>query len=79
MSKKNLKISYDKESQVLSVRRSSAKSVDSDISGNVVIDYDKNGEIAKINFYDFDFRQFRGAQKDLKQFAQRSGSVVSVR
>ena len=79
MSNKRLKISYDKESHVLTVERPGASSVDSDISGNVVIDYDKKGDISRINFYDFDFREFRDARKNLKQFAERTGGSVTVK
>lgn len=70
--KKNIKIEYDKESNVLSVEMGKVKSVDSDIQGNVVIDYDKKGKIARINLYDFSFDDFRENQKALKRFSGNS-------
>ena len=53
MSRNNPKIIYDAASKVLSVEIEKKKSVDSDIQGNVVIDYDKQGKIVRINLYDF--------------------------
>ena len=46
------------------------KSVDSDISGNVVIDYDKKGEVVRVNLYNFSFASFRENLKTLKSFTQ---------
>ena len=68
MSKKNIKIIYDKKSRVLSVKVGKGKSVDSDIQDNVVLDYDKGGKIVRINLYDFSFSQFRSQRSALKQF-----------
>lgn len=70
--KKQPKISYDKESEVLSIEIHKAKSVDSDISNNVVVDYDKKGEIVRINLYDIDFNAFRAVKKSLENFAHSS-------
>jgi len=53
------KISYDLESKVLSIQIKAGKSVDSDIQGNLVVDYDEKGNILRINFYDFNFSRFR--------------------
>lgn len=64
------KISYDKESQVLSIEFAKAKSIDSDIQRNAVIDYDKKGEIVRINLYNFDFDNFRENAKIFKQFSR---------
>ncbi|OGF51783.1 hypothetical protein A3I27_04380 [Candidatus Giovannonibacteria bacterium RIFCSPLOWO2_02_FULL_43_11b] len=72
MNKKKIKIEYDKGSRVLSVEMGKVKSVDSDIQGNVVIDYDKNGDVARINLYDFSFADFRDNQKALKSFSKNS-------
>ena len=66
------KIIYDKESNVLSIEVKKAKSIDSDISGNAVIDYDARGEIVRISLYDFSFDMFRSNLKSFKSFAQRS-------
>ena len=75
MKKANPKISYDKESQALSIEMSKAKSVDSDIKDNVVIDYDKKGKVVRVNFYEFNFNAFRNGQKALKKFAKHANSV----
>ena len=53
------KISYDLESKVFSIQIKAGKSVDSDIQGNLVVDYDEKGNILRINFYDFNFSRFR--------------------
>lgn len=45
-------IQYEKKHKILSIRLSKQKSVDSDISGNIVIDYDKKGEIVNIDIMD---------------------------
>ena len=79
MSKKRAKISYDKEAKVLSVELNGAKSVDSDIQGNVVIDYGKNGKIARINLYDFNFDSFKDNLKKFKTFSRQTGIAVAVR
>lgn len=63
------KISYDKQAGVLSIEVKQVKSVDSDIQGNMVIDYDKKGEVVRVNLYDFSFSQFRQNLKTLKNFS----------
>ena len=70
MSKKNIKISYDKNSQVLSLKIGKGKSVDSDLQDNVVLDYDKKGKIVRINLYDFSFDQFRSKRSVLKKLSR---------
>ena len=79
MSKSKPKISYDKESRVMSIELGKAKSVDSDISGNVVIDYDKNGKVARINFYEFNFDNFRAGLKAVKDFAKKTDIALSIK
>lgn len=69
---KKMRISYDKESEVLSIEVDKAKSVDSDISNNVVVDYDEQGKIVRINLYDIDFNAFRVIRKPLERFAHDS-------
>ena len=76
MKKNNLKISYDRESKVLVLQIQKGKSVDSDIQGNVIIDYDKHGKIVRINLYDFSFDSFQNNREALKRFA--NGSKMSV-
>jgi len=73
------KIIYDKESGVFSIEVARGKSVDSDIKGNVVIDYDKRGEVIKINIYNFDFEQFRDHLNALKYFSRSSNIPLWVK
>lgn len=63
------KFEYDKESRVLSLEISKSKSVDSDIRGNIVIDYNKKGRVVKINIYEFSFEDFKSNLKELKKFS----------
>ncbi len=70
MNKQNQKISYNKESKVLSIEMKRGKSVDSDISGNVVIDYDKKGEVMRVNLYNFSFASFHENIKTFKSFTR---------
>lgn len=77
--KKNIpQFEYDKAAKALSLSVSRAKSVDSDIHGNVVIDYDKKGDVVRLNLYDFDFRAFQKSRKAIGQFARsRKASVLA--
>ena len=79
MKNKNPKISYDKESAVLSIMLGKNKSVDSEIQGNTVIDYDRKGKIAKINFYDFNFSSFKDKLKYIKDFADRANFSLQIK
>jgi len=71
MKKKRQKISYDKESKALSIEIRAAKSVDSDIHDNVVIDYDRKGRVVRVNLYDIDFSAFKEIARGRKMFASR--------
>lgn len=79
MKKNNQKISYDKSSQVLSIQMKRGKSVDSDIQGNMVIDYDKKGEVVRVNLYHFSFDDFRENVKILKNFTRSLNLQFLVR
>lgn len=79
MNKNNPKILYDKESKVLSIEIKKAKSADSDIQGNVVIDYDKNRKVVRINLYNFNFNSFRSHAKDLRNFARAFSLPLKIR
>ena len=79
MKKKNPKIVYDKKSNVLSVEVSKSKSSDSEIRGNVVLDYDKKGRIVRVNFYDFSFEDFRKHQRVFRNFARDHTSSLAAR
>lgn len=79
MKENNIKISYDKESEVFSVEMKKAKSIDSDILGNVVIDYDKKGKVVRVNFYNFDFSAFKKNLEVIKNFARKFRAPLLVR
>jgi uncharacterized protein YuzE len=44
-----VKIEYKSDSKILSIRVKESKSVDSDIKGNVVLDYDEAGDLVNID------------------------------
>jgi len=48
------KIQYDPEVQILTIRFNKNKIVDSDVKSNVVIDYDKDGEIVSLEILSTD-------------------------
>lgn len=56
-------IKYDKNSNILSIRISGKKSVDSEIKGNTVIDYDKNREVVNIEIMKINLNEFAKIQK----------------
>lgn len=49
---------YDKESNIMSIRFSPAKSVDSDVHKNIVIDYDRKGGVVNIDIMDVNIDDF---------------------
>ncbi|MDI6591860.1 MAG: DUF2283 domain-containing protein [Patescibacteria group bacterium] len=63
-------IKYDKKLNILSIRLSRKRSVDSEIKDNVVIDYDENGEIVNIEIMKIRLGEFAKAKKfiPLKEF-----------
>lgn len=52
------KIKYNKKRSILSIRFSKNKSVNSDIQGNVVIDYGKDGNIVNIEVMNINMDNF---------------------
>jgi uncharacterized protein YuzE len=52
------KIAYDPESKILTIRFKDTKSVDSDIIENLVLDYDTNGKLVKVDVMETDFESF---------------------
>lgn len=60
------KIHYHKDEKILSLRFRNTKSVDSDIEGNVVIDYDRQGKVVKVEIMHFNLNDFI----PLRQFHQ---------
>ncbi|MEK7620376.1 MAG: DUF2283 domain-containing protein [Patescibacteria group bacterium] len=59
MATKKPKISYDSEAQILSIRLSPQKSVDSDIYGNVIVDYGKDGHMVNVDIMDISLSEFK--------------------
>ena len=66
------KISYAPDEKILSIRLSNAKSVDSDIVGNVVIDYGKNDEIVNIEIMNIRLDEFKKTRAPLADFMKIS-------
>jgi len=64
------KIKYDKKSNILSITLSRKKSVDSEIKGNIVIDYDERGEIVNIEIMKINLEEFKKVKPPipLKEF-----------
>ncbi|TAN34046.1 DUF2283 domain-containing protein [Patescibacteria group bacterium] len=52
------KINFIKKDRILSIRFRKEKSVDSDIAGNVVVDYNKKGEVVGIDIMDINLENF---------------------
>lgn len=79
MSRGKPNIHYDRGSGVLSIEVKRAKSVDSDVQEKAAIDYDRRGNIVRINLYRFSFDAFRKGRKAIRSFARRSGVPVAAR
>lgn len=60
------KITYNQKEKILSIKISEEPSVDSDIRGNVVIDYNQNGDITNVEIMSFSLDEF----KDVPKFKQ---------
>ncbi|MBI4272978.1 DUF2283 domain-containing protein [Candidatus Uhrbacteria bacterium] len=67
------KISFDKDSHILSIRFKKKKSVDSEVQDNVVIDYDKDGAVVNIDVMGISIDEFR------RPFHQMVRSTVKER
>lgn len=52
------KVTYDKNSRIMSIRLKGSKSIDSDVQDNIVVDYDKNGSIVNIDIMDVSLNEF---------------------
>lgn len=76
--KKKQKIEYDKESKVLSIEMRKGKSVDSDIHDNLVIDYDKMGNVVRVNLYGVDFSAFKEMRAKRGMLASNLGLLVTA-
>lgn len=62
------KINYDQEAKIMTIKISNKKSVDSDAQRNIVIDYDKDGHIAKIEIMSIDLNEFEKSKNEIKNF-----------
>ena len=62
------KINYDQEAEILSIKISNKKSVDSDMQKNIVIDYDKDGNVAKIEIMNVNLNEFEREKNYLENF-----------
>lgn len=63
-----MKIKYDKDVEILSLHLSDKKSVDSDMRGNVVIDYDKDGKVVNVEIMNISMEEFKTTNNYLNQF-----------
>lgn len=52
------KIHYHRNEKILSLSFRNAKSVESDIEGNVVIDYDRQGKVVRVEIMHFNLDDF---------------------
>ena len=52
------KIQFHKKENILSIRFNNNKSVDSDIHDNVVVDYDKNGQLVNLDIMNISLSDF---------------------
>jgi len=62
------KINYDQEAGILSIKISNKKSVDSDMQKNIVIDYDKDGNVAKIEIMNVNLNEFEKEKNYFENF-----------
>lgn len=76
--KKKQKIEYDKKSKVLSIEMRKGKSIDSDIYDNLVVDYDKAGNVVRVNLYGIDFSAFKEVRAKRSVLASHLGFRVAV-
>ncbi len=58
---------YDQETNILTLKLKNAKSVDSDVQDNIVVDYDKHGDIVRLEMMDFSLNEFDRVKPHLKR------------
>lgn len=63
------KIEYDPEGKILTIRFHRGKTVDSEIKGNLVLDYDKGGKLVKVDVMEIDLEDFIAIGVELKRAA----------
>lgn len=64
------KIDYDQETNIMTIKISGKKSVDSDTQKNIVVDYDKDGNISKIEIMNIDLNEFEKKEMKLKSYVK---------
>ena len=57
------KIQYHEKERILSIRLSSKKSVDSDVQDNIVVDYDKDGNVVNLEVMPVSMKEFSRAKQ----------------
>lgn len=68
---KNPKVSYDRKAKILSIRLAKTRSVDSDVRGNVVFDYDAEGDLVNVDIMRVSLSEF-GRTSALRTFVRMS-------
>jgi len=71
------KIKYNKETKILRIRLSNKQSVDSDIRGNVVVDYDKEGKIVNLDIMSISLEEFSKTEDYFNRFLHRPKRKVA--
>ncbi|MBU4369643.1 DUF2283 domain-containing protein [Patescibacteria group bacterium] len=71
------KIKYNKETKILGIRLSNKQSVDSDIRGNVVVDYDKEGKIVNLDIMSISLEEFSKTEDYFNRFLDRPKRKVA--
>ncbi len=61
------KIECDQESKVLMLTLKKGKSVDSEVKGNVVLDFDPKGELVRLEVMDVNLEAFLKAKETVNQ------------
>lgn len=70
------KIKYNKKTKILSIRLSDKRSIDSDVQGNVVVDYDKEGKIINIDIMNINFEEFSKTKDWLREVLRSKEEVM---
>lgn len=70
------KIKYDKDSKILTIRLSNKKSVDSDVRKNVVVDYDKDGEVVNVEIMNINMEEFKTANNYFNKILKKEAVAV---
>ena len=61
------KIQYHAKEKILSIRLSNKKSVDSDVQDNIVVDYDKDGNVVNLEVMPVSMNEFSQAKQYLAE------------